>query len=52
MLKSLTKAIAYWKAPKQTFVLLHPVKALKWGGFLLAAKFLFDRVKDRRTSEA
>ena len=52
MLKSLTKAIAYWKAPKRTFVLLHPMKALKWGGFLLVAKLLFDRAKVRRTSEA
>ena len=52
MLKSLAKAIAYWKAPGKTFVLLHPLKALKWGGLLLVAKVLFDRVKGRRTSEA
>ena len=52
MLKSLTKAIAYWKAPKRTFVLLHPMKALKWGGAFLVAKVVYDRMKGRRASQA
>lgn len=52
MLKGIAKAVAYWKAPKQTFALLHPMKALKWGGMLLAAKFVFDRVAGRRERRA
>jgi hypothetical protein len=52
MLKSLMKAIASKKAPKKTFALLHPRKALKWGGLPFVAKVLFDRAKERRASEA
>jgi hypothetical protein len=52
MLKSLAKAIAYFKAPKKTFLLLHPRKAIKWGGVFVLAKFLFDRVKGRRPSRS
>lgn len=52
MLKSLAKAVAYWKAPVKTFVLFHPMKALKWGGIVLVAKVLLDRAKERRTGEA
>lgn len=52
MLKSVAKAVAYWKAPVKTFVLFHPMKALKWGGMLLAAKFVFDRVAGRRERRA
>lgn len=52
MLKSLTKAVAYWKAPVKTFALLHPMKALKWGGMILVAKVLFDRARKRRATEA
>lgn len=52
MLKSLAKAVAYTKAPVKTFAFLHPLKALKWGGMFLVAKLVFDRVKERRASEA
>lgn len=52
MLKSLTKAVAYWKAPVKTFVVLHPMRALKWGGIVLIAKVLLDRGKARRAGEA
>lgn len=41
MLKGLTKLVAYKSAPKRTFALLHPVKALKWGAVFLLARKLF-----------
>lgn len=41
MLKGLAKLVAYKTAPKRTFALLHPIKALKWGAALLLAKKLW-----------
>lgn len=41
MLKGLAKLVAYKSAPKRTFALLHPVKALKWGAVFLLARKLF-----------
>lgn len=42
MLKGLAKLVAYRKAPKRTFALLHPIRAVKWGLGLLLAKKLID----------
>ncbi len=42
MLKKLTKLVAYTKAPKKTFAVLHPIKAIKWGAGLYLAKVLWD----------
>lgn len=50
MLKGLTKLIAYKKAPKKTFALLHPVKALKWGAAFFVAKKVWNRVGGSETS--
>jgi hypothetical protein len=50
MLKGLAKLAAYKKAPKATFAMLHPIKAVKWGALLFAAKLVFDRVVARRES--
>lgn len=51
MLKGLAKLTAYSKAPKTTFALLHPIRALKWGAGLLLAKTLLDMLTrgSRRT---
>lgn len=45
MVKRIVKAIAFWKAPKRTYAVLHPVKAAGLAGTLLAAKLVFDRVR-------
>lgn len=44
MLKGLAKIAAYNKAPKQTFALLHPIKALKWGAAFYVGKKVWNRV--------
>jgi hypothetical protein len=49
MLKGLAKLVAYKKAPKRTFALLHPVKALKWGAALLLAKKLWEGTRSEST---
>lgn len=49
MLKGLTKLIAYKKAPKKTFALLHPVKALKWGAAFFVAKKVWNKVGGNET---
>lgn len=41
MIGKIAKMISYSKAPKQTFVALHPVKALKWGAAFWLGKKLF-----------
>lgn len=46
MLRKLAKAVAYKNAPRKTFALLHPWKALKWGAALFLAKKLFGRGKN------
>lgn len=45
MLKGLAKLFAYKKAPKKTFALLHPVRALKWGAGLILLKKLWEGVR-------
>jgi len=37
----IAKLIAYWKAPKHTFALLHPVRALKLGAAMMVGRKLF-----------
>ncbi len=44
-MRKLFKLAAYAKAPKATFVLLHPIRALKWGVVLYVGKKLYDRVR-------
>lgn len=41
MIKRIVKLTAYAKAPKQTFITLHPVKALKFGAAFWIGKKLF-----------
>jgi len=50
MLKGIAKAVAYYKAPAKTFALLHPLKALKWGGIFLLVGMAIKR--SARRSEA
>lgn len=48
MLERLTKTLAFWKAPKKTYVGLHPWRAAGIAGIagsLVAAKLVFDRVR-------
>ncbi len=47
MLKSLAKLTAYSKAPKKTFAVLHPIKAVKWGAGLFLVKKLWDGLRRR-----
>jgi len=49
MLRALTKATAYMRAPRKTFVLLHPWKTVKIGATFLFAKWLFTGI--RRTED-
>jgi hypothetical protein len=48
-MRKLLKLAAYAKAPKATFALLHPIKALKWGAAFYVGKKVWERV--RRASE-
>jgi hypothetical protein len=41
------KGAAYVKAPLETFVLTHPLRALKWGATYLAVKTLLDMRRKR-----
>lgn len=43
MLRGLTKLVAYNKAPKKTFALLHPIKALKWGAAFYVGKKVWNK---------
>lgn len=45
MLKALAKLVAYKKAPKRTFALLHPIRAVKWGAGLFLLKKLTDGLR-------
>lgn len=47
MLKSVVKAVAYYKAPAKTFALLHPLKAAKWGGIFLLVGMAIKRIARR-----
>lgn len=39
----IAKLLAYWRAPRKTFVLLHPLRAAKFGLAYLAGRKLFGR---------
>jgi len=47
MLKGIAKAVAYYKAPVQTFAVLHPFKALKWAGIFFVVGALLKRPPHR-----
>lgn len=47
MLKGLAKAFAYYKAPAKTFAVLHPLKAVKWGGIFLLVGMAIKRTARR-----
>jgi hypothetical protein len=49
MMRKLFKLAAYAKAPRTTFFLFHPIRALKWGAAFYVGKKLYERV--RRASE-
>lgn len=51
MLGKLLKAGAYAKAPKKTFAVLHPFKALKWGAALWIGKKLYEGVRGGSSKE-
>jgi hypothetical protein len=42
----LLKFAAFVKAPKATFALRHPIRALKWGAMLYIGKKIYHRVRD------
>jgi hypothetical protein len=48
-MRKLLKLVAYAKAPKATFALLHPIRALKWGAAFYVGKKVWERA--RRASE-
>lgn len=50
MLKNLAKLVMYSKAPRSTFAILHPVRALKWGAGLFLLKKLWDRARGGESS--
>ncbi len=43
---SIAKLLAYWRNPKKTFMLLHPLKAAKLGVAYLIGRKLFEGSKD------
>ena len=48
MFGRMLRGAAYVKAPMETFVMTHPLRALKWGATYLAVKTLLD-MRRRRT---
>ncbi|MBW3534607.1 MAG: hypothetical protein KY453_05230 [Gemmatimonadetes bacterium] len=42
MLRKVAKLIAYKKAPRRTFAVMHPLKALKYGAIYLVVKKVLD----------
>jgi len=45
MIRRLLKLTAYARAPKATFALLHPIRALKWGAAFYVGKKLYQRLR-------
>jgi hypothetical protein len=45
-MRKLMKLAAYAKAPRATFFLLHPVRALKWGAMFYVGKKVYERVRN------
>ncbi|MEX0891040.1 MAG: hypothetical protein WEB88_02640 [Gemmatimonadota bacterium] len=52
MLRNIAKAAAYAKAPKATFAVLHPFKAVKYGILLWTARKLFSGGNGRSGARA
>jgi hypothetical protein len=52
MFGRIAKIVAYAKAPRKTFVLLHPVRALKFGAAYYAGKMLLEHGRRRREHHA
>jgi hypothetical protein len=48
MFRGIAKAVAYYKAPVKTFAVLHPLKALKWGGIFFLVGMALKRTGRRR----
>lgn len=48
MLGRIAKLVAYTKAPRQTFFLLHPLRAVKLGVAYLVGKQLFTQERERK----
>ena len=48
MFGRMMKGAAYAKAPVETFVLSHPLRALRWGATYLAIKTLLEMRRKRR----
>jgi hypothetical protein len=44
-MRKLLKLAAYTRAPKATFALLHPIRALKWGAVYYVGRKLYDRAR-------
>jgi hypothetical protein len=44
MLKTIAKLFAYKKAPKRTFAVLHPARAVKWFAGLFVIRTLWGMV--------
>jgi hypothetical protein len=45
-MRKLLKLAAYAKAPKATFFLFHPIRALKWGAVFYVGKKLYERTRN------
>jgi hypothetical protein len=50
MLGKVLKGAAYVKAPRKTFAMLHPWKALKYGALFWIGKKIFSSGKNRETA--
>jgi hypothetical protein len=48
MFGRIAKIVAYAKAPRKTFLMLHPVRALKFGAAYYAGKLLIEGHRRRR----
>jgi hypothetical protein len=44
-MRRLFKLAAYAKAPRATFFLFHPIRALKWGAVFYVGKKLYERAR-------
>jgi hypothetical protein len=44
-MRRLFKLAAYARAPRATFFLFHPIRALKWGAAFYVGKKLYQRVR-------
>ena len=48
MIRRMLKGAAYVKAPIETFVVTHPLRALKWGAAYLVVKTVLDARRKHR----